>query len=160
MNKTVKELEVGKEYIFIEVTPNKTKDLNIVKATLKENEECERGWFPVFIEKETQGEIFIMFNHEEASKKLDTLLIIHVDSNYDKPEVNEPLEKLFGTWMKPIGYIICDTESIEETIKEYETFLNNSLEAYSKKIQETTEDFKNKAKIYKKQIEWLENTKF
>ena len=160
MNKTIKELEVGKEYIFIEANPQKSKDLNVVRATLKENKEHEKGWYPVFIEKETQGEIFIIFNHEEASKKLDTLLVIHVNSNYDKPEVNEPLEKLFGTWAKPIGYNICDAESIEETINEYATFLNNSLEAYNKKIQDMQEDFKNKTKIYKKQIEWLETAKF
>ena len=30
----------------------------------------------------------------------------------------------------------------------------------NKKIKDMQEDFKNKTKIYKKQIEWLENIKF
>ena len=160
MKKTVKELEVGKEYIFIEANPKKNKDLNIVRATLKENKEGERGWFPVFVEKDTQGEIFIMFNHEEAEKPLDGLLVIHVNSNYDKPEVKEPLEKLFGTWREPIGYVICDSESIDETITEYSNFLIKSLAKYEEKIREMTEDFSNKRKIYAEQIKWLNIIKF
>ena len=160
MNKTVKDLVVGKEYIFIEANPKKDKDLNIVRATLKENKECERGWFPVFVERETQGEIFIMFNHEEAEKPLDDLLVIHVNSNYDKPEVNDKLEKLFGTWREPIGYVICDAESIDETITEYSNFLIKSLAKYEEKIREMTEDFSNKRKIYAEQIKWLNIIKF
>jgi hypothetical protein len=35
MNKTIKELEVGKEYLFIEANPQKSKDLNVVRAILK-----------------------------------------------------------------------------------------------------------------------------
>lgn len=160
MNKIVKDLLVGKEYIFIEANPDKEKDLNIVRATLKENKESERGWFPVFIEKYTQGEIFIMLNHKEAEKPLDELLVIHVNSNYDKPEVNEKLEKLFGTWAKPIGYFICDAESIDETITEYSNFLIKSLAKYEERIREMMENFNNKIINYTEQIKWLNTTKF
>ena len=160
MKKTVKDLLVGKEYIFIEANPDKEKDLNIVRATLKENKETERGWFPVFIEKDTQGEIFMMFNPEEAEKPLDDLLVIHVNSNYDKPEVNEKLEKLFGTWAKPIGYVICDAESIEETITEYSNFLIKSLARFEERIREMTEVFNNRKANYMGQIKWLNIIKF
>ena len=160
MKKTVKDLLVGKEYIFIEANPDKEKDLNIVRATLKENKETERGWFPVFIEKDTQGEIFMMFNPEEAEKPLDDLLVIHVNSNYDKPEVNEKLEKLFGTWAKPIGYVICDAESIDETITEYSNFLIKSLARFEERIREMTEVFNNRKANYMGQIKWLNIIKF
>lgn len=158
MNKTVKELEIGKEYIFIEANPDKSKDLNIVRTTLTENGECKRGWFPVFVEKETQGEIFIMFNHEQANEPLNkTPLVIHVNSNYDNPEANETLERLFGTWAKPIGYIICDADSINVAINDYNKFLNDSLTKYEENIKNSMADFNNKKQLYKQQIEWLNN---
>lgn len=161
MNKTIKELKVGKEYIFIEANPQKSKDLNIVRAILKSCEKGDRGWFPEFeTNDELKGEFFFIHELKKTNSPLDEIMVIWVNSNYDKPEAKEKLEGIFGTMANPIGYVICDTESIEETINEYATFLNNSLEAYNKKIKDMQEDFRNKTKIYKKQIEWLENIKF
>lgn len=160
MNKTVKELVIGREYIFIEANPDKEKDLNIVRATLKENEKGKNGYNPVFIEKYTKGEVFFTIDFNEADKPLDSLLVVYVNSNYDKPEVNEPLEKLFGTWANPIGYFICNTESIDETITEYTNFLIKSLTKYEEKIRKMMEDFGNKKRNYIKQVDWLNETKF
>lgn len=155
MNKTIKELTEGKEYIFIEANPNKSKDLNIVKATLIKKGKNERGYLPVFVEKETQGEIFVMLNHEQADKPLNNILSVNVNSNYDKPQVNEKLEALFGTFMKPIGYIICENENVQETIEQYSNFLTNSIEKYEERIKEMTKDMNNKKILYKQQIAWL-----
>lgn len=155
MNKTIKELTEGKEYIFIEANPNKSKDLNIVKATLREKGKCERGYFPVFVEKETQGEIFVMLNNEQANKPLNNILVVNVNSNYDKPQVNEKLEALFGTFMNPIGYIICENENVQETIEQYSNFLTYSIKKYEERIKEMTKDMNNKKILYKQQITWL-----
>lgn len=161
MNKTIKELEVGKEYLFIEANPQKSKDLNVVRAILKSCEKGDRGWFPEFeTNDELKGEFFFIHELKKTNSPLNEIMVIWVNSNYDKPEAKEKLEGIFGTMANPIGYIMCDAESIEETINEYATFLNNSLEAYNKKIKDMQEDLKNKTKIYKKQIEWLETAKF
>ena len=156
MIQTVKELEVGKEYLFIEANPDKDKDLNIVRATLKDNKESHRGYFPEFIEKKTQGEIFFMLGPDEGDKPLNSILILHVNSNYDKPEVKEPLEELFGTWANPKGYIICDPDNVNHTLVEFHNFLLESLNKYQQRVNEAFADLSRKKDNYKKQIEWLE----
>ena len=99
-----------------------------------------------------------MFNHEQANEPLNqTPLVIHVNSNYDNPEANVTLERLFGTWAKPIGYVICDADSINDTINDYNKFLNDSLTKYEENIKNSMADFNNKKQLYKQQIEWLNN---
>ena len=138
MNKTIKELEVGKEYIFIEATPNKTKDLNVVRAILKSCEKGDRGWFPEFeTNDELKGEFFFIHELRKTNSPLNEIMVILVNSNYDKPEAKEKLEGIFGAMANPIGFIMCDAESIDETIQEYTEFLTKSLEAYHKKIKES-----------------------
>ena len=161
MNKTIKELEVGKEYIFIEATPNKTKDLNVVRAILKSCEKGDRGWFPEFeTNDELKGEFFFIHELRKTNSPLNEIMVILVNSNYDKPEAKEKLEGIFGAMANPIGFIMCDAESIDETIQEYTEFLTKSLEAYHKKIKDMQEDLMNKTRIYTEQIKWLETTKF
>lgn len=161
MNKTVKDLVVGNEYIFIETNPNKSKDLNIVRAILKSNDSPEgdppgRGWYPLFETTDKyKGEFFFIRNLEEGNEPLDMPLFIWVNSNYDKPEAKEKLEELFGTAMNPIGYTICDVSSVEETINQYAEFLVTSIEKYENKINDMMEDLKNKRTMYTQQIEWL-----
>ena len=82
-------------------------------------------------------------------------LCIWVNSNYDKPETKEKLEELFGTAMNPIGYVICDAESIEETICQYSEFLTDSIRKYEDKINDMVEDLKNKRIMYCQQTAWL-----
>lgn len=156
MNKTVKDLVAGNEYIFIETNPQKSKDLNIVRAILKSNEHSERGWFPLFeTNDEYKGEFFFMCEPSIENDLLNKPLFIWVNSNYGKPEAKEKLEELFGTMRNPIGYIICDPTHVEETIKQYSDFLTDSIKKYESKIKEMMEDLKNKRTLYVQQIEWL-----
>ena len=160
MEKTVKDLIVGKEYIFIEANPQKSKNLNIVRAILTSCDRNEkRGWFPAFETNDSlKGEFFFIQEIMKENEPLNSILFIWVNSNYDKPEAKKKLEELFGTMRNPIGYIVCDAESVEETIKQYSDFLNDSIIKYQNKINEMIEDLNNKKIIYPQQIEWLHNS--
>jgi len=159
MNKTIRELEVGKEYIFIEANPHKSKDLNIVRAILKSYNKSERGWLPEFeTNDELKGEFFFIHELNKTNKPLNEIMVIWVNSNYDKPEAREKLFELFGTIREPIGYIMCDADSVEETINQYSNFLIDSINKYQDKIEEMIKDLDAKREIYKQQMNWLEKT--
>ena len=158
MNKTIKELEVGKEYLFIEANPQKSKGLNVVRAILKSCEKGDRGWFPEFeTNDELKGEFFFIHELRKTNSPLNEIMVILVNSNYDKPEAKEKLEEIFGTMANPIGYIMCEPGNFEDTIKQYSDFLTDSIEKYENRINEMVEDLKNKRVIYKQQVEWLNN---
>lgn len=159
MNKTIKELEVGKEYIFIEANPQKSKDLNIVKAILKECDKGPRGWIPEFETNDSlKGEFFFIHDLKKTNEPLNEIMVIWVNSNYDKPEAKEKLEEIFGTTMNPKGYIMCDADSIEETINQFSVFLIDSISKYQDRIEEMIKDLDAKREIYKQQVNWLKET--
>ena len=157
MNKTIKELEVGKEYLFIEANPQKSKDLNVVRAILKSCEKGDRGWFPEFeTNDELKGEFFFIHELRKTNSPLNEIMVIWVNSNYDKPEAKKKLEETFGTLANPIGYIMCDADSIDGTINQYSNFLIDSINKYQDKIEEMIKDLDAKREIYRQQINWLE----
>ena len=162
MKCNIKQLEEGKEYVFLRSIVKQKENIPMYHGTLVELESgnCVTALF--HIHEFNDHEVFCYrtivnrYIGDRSDDILDKPETFHMNADKDNDLEN-------AMCAMGIGFIISDSE--QNAIKEYEEFLNWSLDEYQKRIDVTDEyekpsliaDIEAKKKIYKDQIDWLKN---
>ena len=160
MKCNIKQLEVGKEYVFLRSIVKQKQDIPIYHGTLVELDggNCITALF--HIHEFSDHEVFCYrtvnnpYIGDRSDEILDKPVCFYLNSDKD-----EDLEN--AMCRRGVGFIISD--SVQSAINEYSEFINWSVEEYQKKIDKADEydkssmiaDLEAKKKIYKEQIDWL-----
>lgn len=162
MKCNIKQLEVGKEYVFLRSIVKQKQDIPIYHGTLVELESGNIVSALFHIHEFSDHEVFCYrtinnpYIGDCSDEILDKPECFHMNADEDENLENAMCEM-------GIGFIISDSE--KNAIKEYHDFMEWSLSEYQKRIDKADEydkpsmiaDLKAKRKIYKEQIEWLKN---
>lgn len=165
MNCTITELEVGKEYSFLRASREQTADIPIYHGKLLDVTVGEKVITAKFaIHEFEDAEAFIMrLVASSDSKKLDKPDILS-SCDHRASEAARKLERTINQIYHPkywFGWMISDSD--ENAIRDYESFLNNSNKEFAEKIEKMDEFVKpeklarleHNKQLYAQQIAWL-----
>ena len=157
------DLIVGNVYYFVEASTQKTKDLNVFRARLTSKSDEPRlnsydGKYHLAIafEAEDMPELrfFTTLILKDGEADLSAPLTFLNDST--SPEGRLNFENTFGVLTRnPRMYTIGPGDDIEECLESYGKFLEQSIDAYKKRIEDMHKDLAAKCRTYGKQLDWL-----
>lgn len=172
-NFTIKDIEVGKEYVFIESDPDQSEDIKVLHCTCIYKDEYNPAGklmmvkFTVREYPEGANEAFTykIINNPYAKADIDDNLfekLTWLDSNKDMDKEESAIYTYLHRWKSvnggsrfyfPRGFMFGRTD--DEAIQNYKNFLDLSLVEHQNKIDEEIRVLNLHKENFAKQINWL-----